>query len=185
MTKKVKEILEKVKSKEIVTNEHLDGVFYTFEEDTELEDFTKMFKETKINIFKNIFSIPALFLHELFHIIFSLILFRKMESVEVTSPMKKNFCVRIYYKNIETSSIRNILIGFAPILVLFLAVGLCFVSCWFVIFLGYVVLNIGTVVPSKIDIVNVLIFKYKSELSEEDFSIFTDECYKLKYKDLI
>jgi len=187
MTNKVRNILEKVKSKEIVRKEETDEVFYEFEENESLDDFTNKYKETKFNVFKNYFSIPALIIHEFLHILVSFILFRKVVGVSTSSPKKKNFHTIVSYENFDKSFIRTLLIGIAPIFSLFTFIGLCFVSSWFIIPLVYLLISIKTVLPSKLDIVNILLHKYLKEFEDEkDFGLFTEVCYEeLKLKDLI
>ncbi len=143
-----------------------------------VEDYKKSLRVSRWKAFLNILSIPALILHELTHILFSLILFRRIDELYMSSPLEKDFHFVIVYKSAETMFLRHLIIGLSPILVPLVAIMLCFVSPYFLILLGYLLLNFKTAMPSKVDVFSVLLYKYMPKFEKDsDFSDFYSTCY--------
>jgi hypothetical protein len=100
-----------------------------------------MFKK----FYKNIYSLPALILHELSHVFVSTILGGKLKSVEVSG------CV----VRLNISNLRNLtqvrLVAMAPILVPLTFIGLSFVDISFTGLVVYLATVFKTTLPSPTD----------------------------------
>ena len=100
-----------------------------------------MFKK----FYKNIYSFPALVLHELSHVFVSTILGGKLKSVEVSG------CV----VRLNISNLRNLtqvrLVAMAPILVPLTFIGLSFVDISFTGLVVYLATVFKTTLPSPTD----------------------------------
>jgi hypothetical protein len=136
---------------------------------------------------RNYFSLPALLIHELLHVIFSILLFKRVVGFNISSPNRKNFGATISYAKFDNSLIRLIIVGFSPALALLSAIVLSFINPWFIIFLVYLLLNLKISMPSKIDYANVFLFKYRNEFeNDDDYSSFLYYCCEeMDYEEII
>lgn len=195
MSTKLDNIFKKVKRNEIKEiKEDLDDfknhpeLYENLNEDEQFELYSKRIKEsyqeTNIKIIKNYFSYPALLIHEFLHIIFSLLLFVKIKTFYITSPKHKGFSARLEIKN-DISFFKTVIISIAPILSIIIFLILSINNNWYLIGLFYLLLNIKISLPSKLDILRIFIYKYEKKLTDKEYNIFINECFKLKIKDII
>ena len=99
-----------------------------------------------VNFYKYIWCLPALFLHELSHILVALLLFSRINKIHI----KRLDCVRIYISNLNTlTQVR--LVAFSPILVPVVFSLLCFKDSNFIWSLVYLLSTFRTTFPSLVD----------------------------------
>jgi hypothetical protein len=128
-----------------------------------------------VKFYKNIWCLPALFLHELSHILVALLLFSRINKIHI----KRLDCVRIYISNLNTlTQVR--LVAFSPILVPVAFSLLCFKDSNFIWSLVYLLSTFRTTVPSLVDFktAKVLAPSFIKNLYnevEEEVSEFPDE----------
>lgn len=183
MSKKLDDILQRARRKEIVEGE---GFFYEFEEDEPDEKFINSLRDTKLRVIKNYLGYPIIFLHELLHLIFGLITFSKIESFKISSPKFKNFHGFVSILPSSTNYFSTFLIAISPIFSLITFIILSFINPWFLIGLVYSLIFIKLSLPSKLDLMKILLYKYSKEFDDYDFDLFFDECYdNLDLKDMI
>ena len=181
---KVKEVLNIAKKRELVFAEVEEYDFSV----GGMEGFLKTFKISKLELAYNIISTPILVLHELLHLIFGLLMFRKVEDISISNPNEKNFHAIIEFKNpFATTLVSSMIINLAPILILLSAIFLVFVNVWFLILLAYVIFTYKFSLPSKQDLFHVLLFKFKKEFeNEDDYMTFGAFCMiNLSIKDIL
>ena len=98
------------------------------------------------NLYKNIYSIPALVLHELSHIIISILLGGKLKGVEI----KSSCSVELKISNLKSlTQVR--LVAMSPLLVPIAFIALSFVDTNFIAGLVYSVSVFKTTLPSPTD----------------------------------
>ena len=96
--------------------------------------------------YKNIWCLPARFLHELSHIFVALLLFSKVEKIQI----RRLDCIRLYISNLNTlTQVR--LVAFSPILVPLAFSLLCLKDLNFVWGVVYLLSTFRTTVPSLVD----------------------------------
>ena len=99
-----------------------------------------------IKFYKNIWCLPARFLHELSHIFVALLLFSKVEKIQI----RRLDCIRLYISNLNTlTQIR--LVAFSPILVPLAFSLLSLKDLNFVWGVVYLLSTFRTTVPSLVD----------------------------------
>jgi hypothetical protein len=183
MNNKINNIIIKIRRKEIV--QKTKDSEYDFSTGS-FEDFIEFDKISFGEKLKNLFSFPVLVLHELLHIIIALIVFVKIKDFHITSFKMKNFHATVELESFE-NKYKNFFIALAPFLALISMIILSFINSYFLIGLVYLLLNLKMTLPSKLDIQNILLFKYKNEFDNDiDYIIFISECYdKLSLIDMI
>ena len=96
--------------------------------------------------YKNIWCLPARFLHELSHIFVALLLFSKVEKIQI----RRLDCIRLYISNLNTlTQVR--LVAFSPILVPLAFSLLSLKDLNFVWGVVYLLSTFRTTVPSLVD----------------------------------
>ena len=96
--------------------------------------------------YKNIWCLPARFLHELSHIFVALLLFSKVEKIQI----RRLDCIRLYISNLNTlTQVR--LVAFSPLLVPVVFFLLSLKDLNFVWGVVYLLSTFRTTVPSLVD----------------------------------
>ena len=98
------------------------------------------------NLYKNVYSIPALVLHELSHIIISILLGGKLKGVEI----KSSCSVELKISNLKSlTQVR--LVAMSPLLVPIAFIALSFVDAHFIAGLVYSATAFRATLPSSTD----------------------------------
>ena len=96
--------------------------------------------------YKNIWCLPALVLHELSHIFVALLLFSRVEKIQI----RRLDCIRLYISNLNTlTQVR--LVAFSPLLVPVVFFLLSLKDLNFVWGVVYLLSTFRTTVPSLVD----------------------------------
>lgn len=97
----------------------------------------------------HIFTFPALFLHELAHLVVCLLTFTSVFNFKIN-------LIRGEVRYVTPKSeLVNFLINLAPLFNFFVAIVLCLVSVYGFIFLAYLTLSYKVSLPSEIDYQNI------------------------------
>lgn len=118
----------------------------------------------------NIFSVPAIIIHELLHIIVTYLVIGRVAGVEIHKyeDFDKTFGLACEVLTISDYKFQNTMISLAPILALLIAPVVCYFSVTAgLIVLGYQFLTLPVVIPSEEDIASLKEFKSTKELDRE------------------
>ena len=168
---------------------NLVDVAYFRNKNFTIEDYEKSFdikknkekrkkKESYLTIIINIFNIPMLILHELFHFITALLINIKVYGFKISSPLKNNFYGSVL-SLLNKNYIKNIIVSTSPIMIVIISFILPFINFNFIYFSFYVLLTIKVALPSKEDMITVLILlKIKNKLPLEEVSLLINVTQK-------
>ena len=167
----IKEILNKAKNNELIFEKNsLDIEYDTYEEfEQHLLNLDKENKISKFELIYNIISTPILIIHELFHIIFGIIVGREIENVNISKINSTFFHASVEFKKpFADSFFKSFFVNLAPLSILIISISLLFVNILFIWLLVYILFTYKFSFPSKVDFFKVLLFKYKKDLPDEN-----------------
>lgn len=99
------------------------------------------------NIYKNVYSLPALIMHELSHIIVALLLGGKLKEINIKSACS----VELRISNLKSlTKVR--LVSISPLLIPLIFIAISFFNNYFIIALIYSISTYKATLPSKTDI---------------------------------
>jgi len=175
--KKIIEIFENAKKEH-----NIEEIMMGVDDDFNIFDLDLLFgveenheekgKADFLEIMKNLFIFPMIFLHELTHFIVALLLFIKPTKLFVSSPFKKDIFGVVLFGTLKKYTNRMIVVSMAPLLIFLSAIILPIINPCFFIFSIYVLLTIKHSIPSISDmkfILSQLLLRKKYKNDELDY----------------
>lgn len=98
---------------------------------------------------KDIFNLPALFLHELSHVIVAYILMGKLDNIIIKRHNLGHIIVLLNIIGLTNNQAK--IVAMSPFLIPLTFFLLSFVSPWFFLYFPYAILNYKTTLPSNTD----------------------------------
>ena len=182
----IKEIIDIAKKDELVFDS-VDKFDDVVNGKITLDEYNNSFKISKLRLLWNIFITPVLIIHELTHIVFGLLVGKKINDVSFSKINQVNYHASVDFETlVETNILTTILVNLSPVLVWLISILLTFVNPLFSILLIYVVITYKYSLPSKVDLLKVILFKYRKEFdNDEQYITFGSYCIKYKLKDIL
>jgi len=149
-------------------NNNIDFDFEEKNQDLNIEELFNNDKKISLKTIYVIFSYPTLFLHEFLHLFFGLIFGKKINDFYISSIFNKDIYGFVEFDKVKDRTLfESIIIYLSPLLLIIIPLCLLFININFIFLVIYFLLTIKFVLPSKIDVFHVLLFKYSKDLEDE------------------